>query len=509
MYQPPHTAANDAVVADAAPLLRMSGIHKRFAGVHALKGVSFSIGYGEVHALVGENGAGKSTLMKILSGAYTADEGDIFFAGERIARPSPQHMIDLGISVIYQELSLAAHLSVAENIFLGRLPTTTLGMVDWKRAQEDAAAVLERLGFVLDPAARIDSLSVAQRQMVEIARALSHRAKILVLDEPSAVLGDTELEKLFEVIERLSKEGMSFIYISHRLNEVFEIADQVTVMRDGAVIGTDAIGHVDTNRLIRMMVGRELADLYPKRVHKLGPVALQVNAMNRKGILHDISLSVRQGEILGICGLAGAGRTEVLRAIMAADPVDSGSIAYFGKPLSLGSPRQAIRLGVGLLPEDRKHQGLFLHHTVGFNITIARLKELTRSWLIGLKEEAGVVREYVQKLNVRPPLPDTKIRNLSGGNQQKCVLAKYLNAHCKILLVDEPTRGVDVGAKREIYQLLATLADEEGVAIVMVSSELPEILGLSDRVMVMRQGCITAELPREQASEETIMRYAT
>jgi ribose transport system ATP-binding protein len=487
----------------------MTGIQKRFAGVHALKGVSFTVGHGEVHALVGENGAGKSTLMKILSGAYTADEGEIFFAGERISRLSPQHMIDLGIAVIYQELTQAAHLSVAENIFLGRMPTTALGIVDWRRAQTDAAAVLERLGFTLDPAARIDTLSVAQRQMVEIARALSRNARIMVLDEPSAVLGDSELEKLFEVIKRLARDGMSFIYISHRLNEVFEIADQVTVLRDGSVIGTDAVGNFDTNRLIHMMVGRELQDLYPKRTQKFGAVALQVDGLGREGVLHDISLSVRQGEILGICGLAGAGRTEVLRALMAADRVDSGSISYFGKPLALRSPRQAIRLGVGLLPEDRKNQGLFLHHTVGFNVTIARLKELTRSWLIRLKDEVDVVRDYVRQLNVRPPLPEAKIRNLSGGNQQKCVLAKYLNARCKILLVDEPTRGVDVGAKREIYQLLTTLADNEGTAIVMVSSELPEILGLSDRVIVMRQGRITAELDRTEATEALIMRHAT
>jgi len=504
-----HTAANVSHISDATALLEMTGIQKRFAGVHALKGVSFAVGRGEVHALVGENGAGKSTLMKILSGAYTADEGDIFFAGARIAKPSPQHMIELGIAVIYQELSLAAHLSVAENIFLGRLPRTAMGMVDWRQAHVDSAAVLERLGFALDPAARISSLSVAQRQMVEIARALSRQAKIMVLDEPSAVLGDAELERLFEVIEKLSSEGMSFIYISHRLNEIFQIADNVTVMRDGSVIGTDVIGNFDTNRLIAMMVGRELAELYPQRAQKFGAVVLEVNGIDRKGVLHDISLSVRQGEILGICGLAGAGRSEVLHAIMAADVVDSGSIAYFGQPAKLASPREAIRLGVGMLPEDRKNQGLFLHHSVGFNITIARLKELTNSWLINLKQESGTVREYVQKLNVRPPLPDTRIRNLSGGNQQKCVLAKYLNARCKLLLVDEPTRGVDVGAKREIYQLLATLADQDGVAIVMVSSELPEILGLSDRVLVMRQGRITAELTREEASEETIMRYAT
>jgi ribose transport system ATP-binding protein len=509
MNAPDLTAANVSSMSIATPLLKMTGIQKRFAGVHALKGVSFAVGHGEVHALVGENGAGKSTLMKILSGAYTADEGDIFFAGERIAKPSPQHMIDLGIAVIYQELSLAAHLSVAENIFLGRLPRTPIGTVDWRRAHKDSAVVLERLGFALDPAARISSLSVAQRQMVEIARALSRSAKVMVLDEPSAVLGDAELEKLFEVIEKLSSEGMSFIYISHRLNEVFQIADNVTVMRDGSVIGTDAIASFDTNRLITMMVGRELSDLYPQRTKKFGKVALEVNGLSRKGVLHDISLSVRHGEILGICGLAGAGRSEVLRAIMAADTVDSGTIAYFGKPTDLSSPREAIRLGVGMLPEDRKNQGLFLHHTVGFNITIARLKELTSSWLINLRDESAAVRDYVQKLNVRPPLPDTKIRNLSGGNQQKCVLAKYLNAQCKLLLVDEPTRGVDVGAKREIYQLLATLADQEGAAIVMVSSELPEILGLSDRVLVMRQGRITAELTREDASEETIMRYAT
>jgi ribose transport system ATP-binding protein len=492
-----------------APVLAMSGIHKRFSGVHALRGVTFSVGSGEVHALVGENGAGKSTLMKILSGAYTADEGEIVLSGERVAKPSPQQMIERGVAVIYQELSLASHLSVAENIYLGNLPRSAYGTVDWDRARTQASAVLQRLGFSIAPNARIDTLSVAQRQMVEIARALTRDARLIVLDEPSAVLGDAELEKLFDVIRRLSREGVSFIYISHRLKEVFEIGHRVTVLRDGAVVGSDDVGAFDTAGLVRMMVGRELEDLYPKRALKFGKVALGVENLHRSGVLHDINLSVREGEIVGICGLAGAGRTELLRAIVGADPIDSGSVAFFGKPARVASPRHAIRLGVGLLPEDRKSQGLFLHHTVAFNVTIARLRNLTRGWLLRLRSEQRLVEGYIAKLNVRPPRATAQIRFLSGGNQQKCVLAKYLNAQCKILLIDEPTRGVDVGAKREIYQLLAELADREGAAIVMVSSELPEVLGLSDRILVMRQGRLSAELRRGEASEEAIMSHAT
>ena len=491
-----------------APALEMVGIHKSFPGVRVLDGVGFQVAAGEVHALVGENGAGKSTLMKILSGAIRADKGDVRIGGTIVAHPNPHLMLELGVAVIYQELMLAPHLSVAENIFLGRMPRTRIGRIDWGGARREALEVMDRLGFRVDPAARVAGLSVAQRQMIEIARALSRKARILVLDEPSAVLGDSELEKLFAVIASLRREGMAFVYISHRLKEIFEIAQTVTVLRDGQMIATNPTTDVDTADIIRMMVGRELNDFYPARNRAPGKVACRVTNITRGSVLKGISLDVREGEILGICGLAGAGRSELLRAILGADPMDAGSVELDGRPVTIASPREALRHGVGLCPEDRKIEGLFLNQTVAFNITIARLKRIARAGFLQLRGERKAAQTYVDQLRVRTPNVAARIGNLSGGNQQKCVLARNLFAECKVLLVDEPTRGVDVGAKREIYQLLGDLADRQRAAVIMVSSELPEILGLSDRILVMREGRIAAELSREEATEERIMRHA-
>jgi len=489
-------------------VLEMSGIDKAFPGVHALKDVSLTVARGEVLGLVGENGAGKSTLMKILSGAYTLDQGEIRVGGQIIEAANPYNMIQRGVAVIYQEPALAPHLTTAENIFMGRLPLTTWGMVDWRKLDRDTLAVGEQLGFKLQPRARVRHLSVAQRQMVEIAKALSREARLIVLDEPSAVLGDAELEGLFAVIRRLAGQGVSFVYISHRLNEVFEIADRVTVMKDGQVVGTDAVRNLTPPHLIQMMVGRELSEIYPKRNPTFGREVLAARNLNRAGVLHDVSLSVREGEILGIAGLAGSGRTEVLRAILGADLLDSGQVEIFGQPVRITSPQQAIEHGIGLLPEDRKTEGLMLRQRVGFNVTIAHLAPYAPNGILSLSTERKKVDEYIERLNVRTPGANALIRGLSGGNQQKCVFAKWLNADCRILLADEPTRGVDVGAKAEIYQLLADLA-ARGVAIVMVSSELPEILGMSDRVLVMREGQARAELSRADATEARIMHYAT
>jgi ribose transport system ATP-binding protein len=490
------------------PLLEMRGISKQFPGVTALKDVSFDVRGGEVHGLVGENGAGKSTLIKILSGAYQADAGEIVIDGETVQRPSPLGMLDRGIAVIYQELMLAQHLMVAENLFLGRLPRSRLGTIDWAGARRRSLSIMERLGFHVDPDARISRLSVAQRQMVGIAGAFSRNARIVVLDEPSAVLGGTELEKLFEIIRRLARQGVSFIYISHRLQEVFAVCDRVTVLRDGLLVGTRAIEEVDAQALISMMVGRRLADIYPQRNRRPGTVVLTIEGLSRKGVLSDIDIEVRQGEILGICGLAGSGRTELLRAIIAADRSESRSYQLRGRPFRMTGPRLAIREGLTLLPEDRKIEGCFLPQGVAFNVTISRLKALRRSWMLSAAREREVVGGLVRRLNIRTPSLSTRISSLSGGNQQKCMIARSLNAGCAILLVDEPTRGVDVGAKREIYQLLARLADEELAAIVMVSSELPEILGLSDRIIVMRDGRIAGRFEREEASEERLMAAA-
>jgi ribose transport system ATP-binding protein len=490
------------------PVLKMTGIVKHFPGVKALRDVDFAVGAGEIHGLVGENGAGKSTLIKILSGAYQADAGEIRIGGRRVEHPSPAQMIELGVAVIYQELMLAPHLSVAENLFLGRLPTTRLGTVDWAETSARCEALMGRLGFRVNPRARLMDLSVAQRQMVEIARALSRHARIVVLDEPSAVLGGTELDKLFNVIRRLANDGVAFVYISHRLQEVFAICARVTVLRDGAVVSTRAVADLDANELIRMMVGRQLADVYPARRRALGEVVLAVEGLARPGVLHDITLEVRAGEILGICGLAGSGRTELLRALVGADQAQSRAFVLRGRPARIRSPRAAIGAGVGLLPEDRKTEGCFLPQSLAFNVTIAHLSALICGGLVSERREHAIVGDLVRRLDIRGPGTRARMAELSGGNQQKCMMARGLNARCRILLVDEPTRGVDVAAKREIYQLLATFADEHRAAVVLVSSELPEILGMSDRIIVMRDGRIAGRIAGADATEEKLMHWA-
>lgn len=490
------------------PALKMTGISKRFPGVLALDSVDLDLRQGEVLALVGENGAGKSTLMKILSGAYKADEGSVELFGEKVEHATPHKMLQLGVAVIYQELLLAKHLTVAENIFLGRLPKTKLGTVDWKRARNDARAVIQRLGFDIDPDARVARLSVAHRQIVEIAKALSRNAKILVLDEPSAVLGDSELEKLFDIIRTLSGEGVSFVYISHRLDEVFTVSQRTVVLRDGRLIGIAATSELDKNRLVQMMVGRELTDIFPKRDPRVGEILFEAKNITNDQI-HNVSLTVKKGEIVGVSGLAGSGRTELLRAICGADAAQSEHFSHNGFAALPQSPKSALKGGIGLLPEDRRMQGLFTNQPVAFNITLAKLENVTSRGLLSKASERRLVQEYIKRLRIKTPNIAEQIANLSGGNQQKCVLARLLNAECRVLLIDEPTRGVDIGAKQEIYQVLSQLADDEGIGILMVSSELPEIIGLCDRTYVMRNGKITGEFSREKMSEEKIMHAAT
>jgi ribose transport system ATP-binding protein len=491
------------------PVLEMHGIEKVFPGAHALKSVDLVVNPGEILGLVGENGAGKSTLIKILSGAYQGDAGTITLGGEPIESATPNAMLERGVAVIYQEPSLAPHLSVAENIFMGRLPTRGPGVVDWSRLRQDTAVVAQRLGLDLEPRTPVRALSVARRQMVEIAKALSRDARVIVLDEPSAVLGDAELRGLFGVIRRLTERGVAFIYISHRLNEVFEITDRVTVMKDGRVVADEATRALTHERLVRLMVGRDIGDVYPERSRAApGREALAVRNLRREGVLHGIDLTVREGEIVGIAGLAGAGRTEVLRAIHGADPIDGGEIKVFGDRVRITSPRDAIALGIGLLTEDRKFDGLLLQQAVAPNVTVSRFDAIANHGVLQLGNERQLVSDHIGRLSIRASGPGAMVRNLSGGNQQKVILAKWLHAECRILLIDEPTRGVDVGAKREIYQLLRNLAGR-GVAIVMVSSELPEILGMSDRIVVMREGRVSAELLREGATEERIMHHAT
>lgn len=488
--------------------LQMQGISKRFRGVAALEGVSFDLRIGEVVALVGENGAGKSTLMKILSGAHRADEGTIELFGEAVAAPSPHLMLEKGVAVIYQELLLAPDLTVAENIFLGRMPRTRLGTIDWQSARQQAQIAIERLGFDIDPLSKVSDLSVAHRQIVEIAKAMSRNARIVVLDEPSAVLGDAELAKLFAIIERLSGEGVSFIYISHRLEEVFRISNRTVVLRDGKLIGTEATRELTKDKLVRMMVGRELASIYPERAKNFGLAALSVEGLSNRA-LKDISLTVRKGEILGVCGLAGSGRSELLRALCGADDATARSFRIAGRETLPENPKVGLKNRIGLLPEDRRHQGLFVEQSVSFNISIAKLDTIAKGGVLSPRAEAKMVGDYIKTLRVKTASASLAVGNLSGGNQQKCVLAKLLNADCEVLLIDEPTRGVDIGAKREIYQVLVDLADREGKAIIMVSSELPEILGMCDRALVMRGGRITGEIDRADLSEEAIMHAAT
>jgi ribose transport system ATP-binding protein len=500
-----------AAPAPATPsrvVLEMRGIDKEFPGAHALRGVDLSVRAGEIHGLVGENGAGKSTLIKILAGAHDRDAGEIRIDGEPVEAASPHEMLRRGIAVIYQEPSLAPHLTVAENVFLGRLPTRGPGVVDWRQLNQDTAVVAQRLGLDLQPSMTVGRLNVAHRQMVEIAKALSRDARIIVLDEPSAVLADAELAGLFGVMRRLAERGVAFIYISHRLNEVFQITQRVTVMKDGRVVATEPTGALTPERLVRLMVGRDLVERDETRRVPDGPTALEVRGATRAGALRDVSFSVRSGEILGIAGLAGAGRSELLRVIHGADPIDSGTIEVFGTRAVLRSPRDAIALGIGLLTEDRKGDGLLMLQSVAVNVTLGNMHDVAPRGVLKARRERRVVKAAIDRLAIRTPGPGAPVRNLSGGNQQKVIFARWLHAECRILLVDEPTRGVDVGAKREIHDLLRTLADR-GVAVVMVSSELPEILAMSDRVLVMREGTITAELSRDEATEERIMAHAT
>ncbi|MDZ7374845.1 MAG: sugar ABC transporter ATP-binding protein [candidate division KSB1 bacterium] len=489
-------------------LLQMRGISKRFPGVQALDRVDFDLEKGEVHALVGENGAGKSTLMKILAGALQKDEGEIVLEGKRVEIPNPIAARRLGISLIYQEFNLVPHLSVAENIFLGREPRRKSGLIDWNVLYQEAEKILSQLEVDIDVRRRVRHLSVAEQQMVEIARAVSVRSKILGMDEPSATLTEHELRRLFDLIRSLVASGVSVIYISHRLEEIYEIADRVTILRDGQRVSTDRVSNLTREEIVRRMVGREISDEFPPRQVQPGEEVLRVERLTRKGKFTDVSFSVRAGEILGIAGLVGAGRTEVARAIFGADPLDHGKIFLGGQELHLRGPRDAIDAGIGLVAEDRKAQGLILGMSVLENMTLPSLDRFSRWGFLDKASERRNAARFVDELRIRTPSLRQAVRNLSGGNQQKVVLAKWLLTHCRVMIFDEPTRGIDVGAKWEIYNLINALA-ERGVAIVMISSELPEILGMSDRILVMHEGRVAGELLRGEATQEKVMRLAT
>lgn len=493
----------------AQPILRMQGITKEFPGVMALKSVDFELFPGEVHALVGENGAGKSTLIKILSGAVPKSSGQIYLDGKCVEINNPLHAQTLGIAVIYQELMLAPALSAAENILLGRLPRKWKLFINRKRLLSIGQELSTMLGLTIDLRLPLKRLTVAQQQLVEVAKALSLNARIIVMDEPSAVLTPKELEKLFDIIDRLRQQGKSFIYISHRLDEIFRIADRVTVLKDGVVQGTRAISDVTRQQLIAMMVGRELNEtVYPKQKRVGQPVALEVRELLCPSLKEPINFKLYAGEILGVAGLVGSGRSELIRTIFGAEPKLSGQILIDGQVVDIQSPVDAVRFGLGLIPEDRKAQALFHQLPVVQNITIANLKPLVRLGFIRSRLEARSANTLVDQLKIRLTSIQQRIDGLSGGNQQKAILARWLGSNSRIIFFDEPTRGIDVASKAQIHQLMRQLASQ-GVSIIMISSELPEILEMSDRIMVLHDGKITGVLSRAEATEEKIMSLAT
>lgn len=487
----------------------MLNVSKSFAGVQALKDVTIRCFPGQVHGLVGENGAGKSTLMKILAGAYLADAGEIIYKGERREQMSAGEIIDSGISIIYQELALVPQMSVAENIFLGREPQRALGILDLKSLHERAAKLTERLGISMDTRIPVSELTVAQRQLVEIAKALSQNADLIVMDEPSAILAGSELDQLFRIIESLVEQGVTIIYISHRLDEVFRIADEVTVLKDGELVDTRPIEQLDRPTLVELMVGRPLDEIFPQTDHEQGDLVLIAENISTDTILEDASLELYAGEILGIAGMVGSGRTELARALFGADLLTSGTISLVGaKGGSWSNPAQAIESGLVLVPEDRKSHGLFTSLSVRVNLTLPILSRLTRFGVLQSQAEDEIVEEAKERLSIVMASADQEAQYLSGGNQQKVVLAKWLETNPAVVILDEPTRGVDVGAKFEIYKLMRQLNDR-GIAIVMISSELPEVIGMSDRILVMNNGRIVGEVPQVEATEAGIIELAT
>jgi len=489
-------------------VLQMKGITKQFPGVLALDDVSFDIEKGEIHALVGENGAGKSTLLRILAGALTMDKGEILLEGKSVVFHSPLEAIRQGIAVIYQEFNLVPYLSAGENIYIGREPRSFDGFVDFRMLHNNAQAVLDRIGANFSSRTPVSQLSVAQQQMTEIAKALSQNARIIAMDEPTSALAEREVEHLFKIARSLKEEGVAIIFVSHRLEEVFQIADRITVLRDGKYVGTKKVEETNRDEVITMMVGREIKEKIPKRPAKIGEEILRVEGLTRRGVFSDISFSLHKGEVLGLAGLVGSGRTEIARAIFGADPLDAGSIYLEGKEVHIRSPQDAIRLGIGLLTEDRKRYGLVLQMSVRENTTLANLIEVARRGFINFSQERAVAKRFVEELSIKTPSIEQIARNLSGGTQQKLVLAKWLFTKSKVLIFDEPTRGIDVGAKVEIYELMNQLV-ERGVGIIMISSELPEVLGMSDRILVIHEGKMAGELTREEASQEKIMQLAT
>jgi ribose transport system ATP-binding protein len=495
-------------MATGLPLLKMEQIDKTFPGVHALDHVDFELRAGEVHILLGENGAGKSTLMKILSGSLEADSGRILIEGTEVRHHNPDRAAKLGVGMVYQEFSLVPTLTVAENICLGDMPRNRAGLIRWGEVYRRAADILATLGVDIDVRARTSSLSVAEQQLTEIARILAQDPRILLLDEPTSALSDTEVDRLFDIIHRLQERGVGVIYISHRLDEVPRIGTRVTVMRDGRVVGTLPVEQADRDTLISMMVGRHLTEQYPKTINQPGETILRVENLTAEPVLHDLSFEVRAGEIVGIFGLMGAGQTHLAHVLFGLEPITSGQVYIDGEPVTIRHPTGAIKRSMGLLLRDRQ-ASLVPVQGLGPNITLPRVSQRALMGLLNLRQEAQTASQYVEDLSIRPPQIRRPVRFLSGGNQQKVCLARWLATGARLLIVDEPARGIDVGAKAEVFGLLDRLASSQNVGIILISSEMPEILAMADRVLVMRQGQFTAEYAYGEATQEMLLHSAS
>ena len=487
-------------------LLNVEGAYKRFGGVHALSGASLVVNEGEIVGLLGENGAGKSTLVKTLAGLHSLDAGTVTISGRPFVQGNPRAAREQGVAVIYQEPSLFPDLSLAENVFVGRQPTSG-GRVNWNAMVADTRELFGGLGIDLDPLRPARGLSIADQQMVEIVKALSIDATLIIMDEPSAALSSAEVAQLMAVARRLKSQGRGVVYISHRLDEVQELCDSVTVMRDGATVATAAVAEIDTAQIVRWMVGREITEMFPKLDAEVGSVVLAVDGLTRDGVFHDISFEVRQGEIVALAGLVGAGRSEVVRAIFGIDRHDAGTVTMAGRPLANGSPAAAMSAGIALVPEDRRLQGLFMPAAISRNIAMTVLARLRSRLLLRNVSERRVAVDWASRLRLKYADIEDPVERLSGGNQQKVVLAKWLATDPVLLIVDEPTRGIDVGTKAEVHRLLSEQA-VAGLAVLMVSSDLPEVLGMADRILVMREGRLVAEIARADATQESVMTAA-
>ena len=492
---------------DEKVVLQMKGVKKYFPGVKALDGVDFELRKGEIHALLGENGAGKSTLIKILTGLYSMTEGSIHIKGEEVHMKSVKDARDNRIAAIHQEICLVPYVSVARNIYLGRELKNKFGLMDDKTMEAETQKLLDRLGMDIDASKEVRQYSIAQQQLIEIAKALALDAEILLMDEPTSSLTEKEVTNLFETIRRLKENGTSIIYISHRMEELFELSDRVTVLRDGQYIDTFVTAETNREELVAAMVGRQLTDFYVKDSVPQDEVFMEVKNLSHAGVFEDVSFTLKKGEILGVSGMVGAGRSEVARAIVGIDKKTGGEVLLEGKVLDIQKPIDAINAGVVLIPENRKEEGLVLENSVRFNTTLAVLKEFIRGIIWNRKKEESMVEEHINALKIRTPHQEQLILNLSGGNQQKVVIAKWLATAPKVLIMDEPTRGVDVGAKAEIYTIMNDLA-KQGISIIMISSDLPEIINMSDRVLVMREGKLAGILEKDEIGQEQIMRYA-